>query len=191
MRSTMILRLAVTFLFSLAAAVSSESRSVDVFAWPIEGSKPQTLAQVSYTSTNASVKSYNAPAFTSQDDIVRVGFYHASGSWSGIATSASNFAADIPKTLQLHVGPDGELYHIGFKTAPGVSQGKGAGKSDLTVEVVPMKKGPVPALNKPVVLSADGKEEGKEPEKTFLQKYWWAIALFLVFQLVVGGTKGE
>jgi hypothetical protein len=172
MRSTTLLRLAVTFLFTLAAAVSStESRNIDIFAWPVaENSKPHTLAQISFTSTNASVQSYNAPTFSSDHDVVRIGFYHASGSWSGIATSASNFAAGIPKTLQLHVRPDGELYHVGFKTQPGVSQEKGAVSSDLTVEVVPIKKGPVPALNKPVVVSADGTEEGKEPEKTFLQK---------------------
>jgi hypothetical protein len=174
MPSSTMLRLAVTFLFTLAAAVSTESRSVDIFAWPIvENSKPHTLAQISFTSTNASVKSYNAPAFASSpDDIVRLGFYHASGSWSGIATSASNFAANIPKTLQLHIRPDGELYHVGFKTTPAVSQGKDAAiKDGFAVEVVPIKKGPVPVLNKPVVVSADGTEEGAVPEKTFLQKW--------------------
>lgn len=62
---------------------------------------------------------------------------------------------------------------MGWKTfAEPVSQGKGKSsvqEGKFNVEVVRIKEGPVPALNKPVVVSADG-EEAKEPEKSFLQK---------------------
>lgn len=173
MRSPLVLSLALTFLSSLALAVSPESRQVSILAWPLSAPKASNLAQISFTSTNASIKSYTAPTFPSSDDIVRLGFYQPSGQWSGIATVASNFDADKSKVLQLHVRPDGELYHVGLKIAEPVSQGKGSSRKDeLAVEVVQIKKGPVPALNKPVVLSADG-EEAKEPEKSFLQKYVW------------------
>lgn len=173
MQLRMLVSLALTFFFSLAAAAAANERSIDVFAWPISASKPQTLAKVSFTANNASVKSFTAPSIPGSDDIVRVGFYHASGKWSGIATSASNFAPEKSKKLQLHVRPDGELYHVGFKaTDGGVSQGKGASTKDgLSVEVVKIQPGAVPHLNKPVVVSEDGTVEGKEPEKTFLQKY--------------------
>ncbi len=40
----------------------------------------------------------------------------------------------------------------------------------VVVELVPRERGPAPVLNKPVVLNADGKLDGKEPEKSFLQK---------------------
>ena len=172
MQLRMLASLVLTFFLSLAAAAANE-RSIDVFAWPISASKPQTLAKVSFTANNASVKSFTAPSIPGSDDIVRVGFYHASGKWSGIATSAGNFAPEKSKKLQLHVRPDGELYHVGFKaTDGGVSQGKGASTKDgLSVEVVKIQPGAVPHLNKPVVVSEDGTVEGKEPEKTFLQKY--------------------
>lgn len=59
------------------------------------------------------------------------------------------------------------------------------------VEIVPMREGPLPVLNRNVVVGSDGKVEGGEQEKTFLQKYWWAIAIFLVLQLVAAGGGGE
>jgi hypothetical protein len=171
--SPTLLVLFLAFFFSLAAAVETP-RQVDVFAWPLSAAKPRAFATIAYTSTNASIKSYTSPTLPSDDDIVRIGFFHKSGSWSGVATSASNLAAEKQKKVQLHVRPDGELYHLAFKTAAPVSQGKGKNsKKDLNVEVVKIKPGPVPVLNKPVVVREDGQVEGKEPEKTFLQKYAW------------------
>lgn len=162
----------VVVLFGSLAAAASQERSVDIFAWPLSDAKPQSLAKVTYTATNASIASLSKPTLARSDDIVRVGFYHPSGSWSGVATAASNFSPDTPQRLQLHVRPDGELYHIGFKRAEPVSQGRGKSTQDgLSVEVVPIRPGPVPVLNKPVVVSEDGTVEQKEPEKTFLQKY--------------------
>jgi len=32
------------------------------------------------------------------------------------------------------------------------------------------------------------KTEGKD-EKSFLQKYWWVLGVFMVLQLVMGGSK--
>jgi len=195
MRSPLLLSLTLTFLASLSHAIDPiPSRQIDIFAWPLLTTKPQTLAQITYTPTNASIKSYTPASIPSNSEIVRIGFHHGpSGEqWSGIATSAENLSAEKSKTLTLHVRPDGELYHVGWKVdAEPVSQGKGRSsvqEGKFNVEVVRIREGPVPALNQPVVVSADG-EEAKEPEKSFLQKYWWALALFLVFQVVMGGAK--
>lgn len=171
MRTATIVSVLLTFIVSLAAAVDTE-REVKVFAWPLSSEEPHDLAIISYTSSNASIKSYTPPTTSADDSIVRVGYFHDSGEWSGIATSASNFVLNKPKTLQLLVRQDGQLYHLAFKPAEPVSQGKGKSTvDDLTVEVVQITQGPKPALNKPVVVTADGEVEGKEPEKTFLQKY--------------------
>ncbi|KAL9083660.1 MAG: hypothetical protein Q9159_005669 [Coniocarpon cinnabarinum] len=59
------------------------------------------------------------------------------------------------------------------------------------VEVTRMKEGKRPTLNKPVVVNEAGQVEGQGQEKTFLQKYWWAIAIFLVVQLLAGGAGKE
>ncbi|KAF2457891.1 hypothetical protein BDY21DRAFT_343079 [Lineolata rhizophorae] len=63
----------------------------------------------------------------------------------------------------------------------------GKEQTPIEVRVVRVADGPKPVLNRPVVVRPDGKVEGKEEEKTFLQKYWWMIAIFIVLQIVIGG----
>lgn len=170
MRLQLLVSLALTFICSLASAAEQE-RNVDIFAWPLSASKPQTLAKVSFTANNASIKSFTSPTIPGTDDVVRVGFYHSSGSWCGIATAASNFATEKSKKLQLHVKGNGELYQVGFKAGNEVPKTKGStSKENLLVEVVKIRPGPLPQLNKPVVVNEDGSTGDKEPEKTFLQK---------------------
>jgi len=170
MRATTLVGLTLAFLSSLAVAIETE-RTVNVFAWPLSAPKPQTLAKITYNSTFATIESYNDPKISSDDDIVRIGFYHTSGAWSGIATAATNLAPEKDKKLQLHVNANGELYHLGFSSSEFGTSSKTSNKKDgLSVEVVKVKPGPVPHLNKPVVLNPDGKVEEKEPEKSFFQK---------------------
>ena len=150
---------------------TAPERTTELFAWPLSASKAQLLAKITYTATNASIKSLSPPKIPAGEEIVRVGFYRPSGSWSGIATAASNFLPGTAKRLQLHVKEDGELYHVGFKIAEAVSQGKGAEMKDgFSVKVIQIQPGPLPHLNKPVVLNAEGKLDEKEPEKSFIQK---------------------
>jgi hypothetical protein len=210
MRSTAALSFVLVLLFSFAAA--QIEKQVDIFAWPLSASKSQTLAKLSYNSETATVLSYKVPALPAGEEIVRIGFHHPkTGSWSGIATAASNFADGKDKTLQLLLNEQGDVYHIGFKSSKLPSSSKGGSKKDdMSVEVVPMKAGATVHLNKPILLTAEGKVEGQPEEKTFLQKYvqirsildihddadsinryWWAIGLFLVFQVAMGGGGKE
>ena len=171
MRTTTLLTLLVSFFTSLALS-AQQDRSVDIFAWPLSASKSSTLAKISYNSTAATVKSFNAPKIPPGDDVVRIGFYHPSGSWSGVATAAENLSEGKNKKLLLHLNTQGQLYHVGFKASEqGSSTKTGKGKDGLDVEVVKMNQGPTPHLNKPVVLNEQGQVDAKEPEKTFLQKY--------------------
>ena len=170
MHLRMLVALAVTLYTSLVHSAQIE-RTVDVFAWPLSQAKSQALAQITYTSSNATVKSHKAPKIPTEDDVVRIGFYHKSGEWSGVATAASNFAPGKDKKVLLHLNTAGELYHVGFKASDVASSSRtGKGQDGLGVEVVKMQPGPMPHLNKPVVVNADGQEEGKVVEKTFLQK---------------------
>ncbi|KAI7237362.1 hypothetical protein KC330_g3216 [Hortaea werneckii] len=194
MQSSLTLGLLLAFFASLAFAVEQQ-RTVDIFAWPLSAPQSTTLAKVSYNSTVATVDSYQPLTSPADDEVVRVGFKHSSaGTWSGISTAASNFAAGKDKKLQLHVNANGDLYHVGFKASDvGGSHGKTkeSKKGDLSVEIVPVNKGTGPALNKPIVVNQDGSMPDKVEEKSFFQKYWWAIAGFLLLQVVMGGAKGE
>jgi hypothetical protein len=210
MRSTAALSFVLALLFSLAAA--QVDKQIDIFAWPLSASKSQTLAKLSYNSETATVLSYKVPALPAGEEIVRIGFHHpTTGSWSGIATAASNFADGKDKKLQLLLNEQGDVYHIGFKSLDLPSSSKGGSKKDdMSVEVVPMRAGSTVHLDKPVLLNAEGKLDGQPEEKTFLQKYvkrrsllvihdiadyigryWWAIGLFLVFQVAMGGGGKE
>ncbi|KAK7192661.1 hypothetical protein DPSP01_006907 [Paraphaeosphaeria sporulosa] len=182
-------------LFLLPAAVAS---SVTVYMHSVPStSSPQTavipspipLVQISYDAdqTTGTVVSYTPPQGSyASDHLLRIGLHDTkAGTWKGILTSAASFAEEYKKKFVVHVDEKGEPYHVGFSTSV-----KGAGEGDeLEVEVVRREVGPKPVLNKPVVLNADGRIDSKEPEKTFIQKYWWMIAIFLVVQLVAGGGK--
>lgn len=65
--------------------------------------------------------------------------------------------------MKLLVDGEGRVWHIGFEA-------DGAAGEGLGVVVVPIQKGEAAILNKPIVVAEDGQVEGKEPEKTFLQK---------------------
>ena len=175
MRFTAALSFALTLLSSAAtaAAAAETDRQIDIFAWPLSASKSQTLAKLSYNPEEATVLSYKPLALPAGEEIVRIGFHHpTTGSWSGIATSAANFAEGKDKKIQLLLNEQGEVYHVGFKTSDWPTSAKGGSKKDeMSVEVVPMKPASTIHLNKPVVLNADGKLAGQPEEKTFLQKY--------------------
>ncbi|KAI7315323.1 hypothetical protein KC340_g9031 [Hortaea werneckii] len=197
MHSSLALGLLLAFFASLAFAVEQQ-RTVDIFAWPLfapQSTTPDVLAKISYNSTVATVDSYQPSASLADVEVVRVAFKHSTaGTWSGVSTAASNLAAGKDKKLQLHLNASGDLYHIGFKASDvGGSHGKTkeSKKGDLSVEIVPVNKGPSPALNKPIVVNQDGSTPDQVEEKSFFQKYWWAIAGFLLLQVVMGGAKGE
>ncbi|KAF2205008.1 hypothetical protein GQ43DRAFT_344654, partial [Delitschia confertaspora ATCC 74209] len=102
-----------------------------------------------------------------------------------ILTSASTFTPSYKKKFLLHVDEKGEVYHIGLSTSARAQRSET--EDEVEVEVVRRGAGPRPVLNKPVVLNREGRVEGKEVEKTFLQKYWWALLLFVAVQFLVGG----
>ncbi|KAF2748073.1 hypothetical protein M011DRAFT_476702 [Sporormia fimetaria CBS 119925] len=152
-------------------------------------SSPVPLAQIDYdaeTSTGT-VTSYTTPTGSyAPEHLLRIGLDgQKKGHWHGVVASAAGFEPEYKKKFTVHVDEKGEPYHVGFSTGPRVTG------DDTETEVVIAKRGagPQPALNKPVVLNAEGKMDGKEPEKTFLQKYWWMIGLFFLIQIVAGGGK--
>ncbi|KAL2265674.1 hypothetical protein VTJ83DRAFT_6774 [Remersonia thermophila] len=53
------------------------------------------------------------------------------------------------------------------------------------------KPGVQPTPGKPIVLSPEGKKMVEQGERTFLQKYWWAIAIAAFLVLGGGGEGGQ
>ncbi|KAF2712327.1 hypothetical protein K504DRAFT_401072 [Pleomassaria siparia CBS 279.74] len=148
---------------------------------------PTPIAQIEYDvdTSIGTLTSYTPPIGSySSEHLLRIGLTHPkSGHWRGVVTSAASFAEQYKKKFVIHVDDKGEVYHVGFSASA-----KDAG-DEVEVEIVKKTMGAKPQLNKPVVLNAQGKLDTDEPQKTFLQKYWWAIALFVVFQLAAGGKE--
>lgn len=185
----------VSMLFSrlllLPLAVAS---SVTLYVAPVPASgdtaaiaSPVPLAQIDYDADQpvGTLVSYTPPTGSySTDRLLRVGLTDPkSSSLHGVVTSAASFSEQYHKKIVIYVDDKGEPFHVGFSTSA-----KGSGK-EVEVEIQKKNTGPKPVLNKPIVLNAEGKLGGEEPEKTFLQKYWWAIALFLIVQLAAGGGE--
>ncbi|KAB8339151.1 hypothetical protein FH972_022087 [Carpinus fangiana] len=186
---------ALVVLSTLTSAASS-SKSITIYSWPLSASKPGQLAQVSYDSTalTSTISKYTPPTGSyTPEERIRVGFYDPQdGKWAGVVTSAASFDPTLQQKLSIQVDDQGEMYHISFgavqKTKATEQVAKGSGKNGsakreakattkpLIVELVKADSAPRPVLNKPVVLDPTGKVAGKVEEKSFLQKYWWAIA---------------
>ncbi|KAF2843167.1 hypothetical protein M501DRAFT_64412 [Patellaria atrata CBS 101060] len=187
MRLLNLITLAVSI---LPTSASPTDQTVTISSWPLNLPSPAPLAQISYNAVTgtANLTSYTAPSLPTSAHLVRVGLRDpTTNQWSGVVTSAKSFGVEWKKRVALHTDLEGAVYAVGFTTA-GRRDGKGRSE-EVEVVVVPMQRGAQPVLNKPVVLNAEGKIEGKEPEKTFLQKYWWAIALFLLVQIAAPGGK--
>jgi hypothetical protein len=154
--------------FAVASSVTLYVSSVPVSEDAAVIPSPIPLAQIDYDADQSvgTLVSYTPPTGSySSDHLVRIGLTDPrSGSWRGVVTSAAGFADRYHKKFVVHVDEKGEPYHVGFATSA-----KGSG-NEVDVEIVRKSAGPKPALNKPIVLNAEGKQDGKEPEKSLLQK---------------------
>ncbi|KAL5115773.1 hypothetical protein ACEQ8H_006381 [Pleosporales sp. CAS-2024a] len=167
-------------LLLLPFAVAS---SVTIYVSPVSYNNavvpsPTPLAHIEYDADQSvgTLSSYTPPTGSyGSDHLLRVGLSDPqTGEWRGVVTSAASFSDEYHKKFVIHVDEHGEPFHIGFGTSA-----KRAG-NEVDVEIVKRVSGPKPALNKPIVLNAEGKIESKEPEKSFLQKCAQAILLIMV-----------
>lgn len=177
--------LLLAFLFGVPLALSKPEdlgniRRTTVYAWPLSSS-PSKLAEIEYSpiEKSASVISYTPP--TSPSGLVLVGLYDSSTKiWLGnTVTSAASFKPEFQGTISLHVSAEGEAWRVAFhssrKSVPSSQNGGDTRDDQPKVEILRPAPAPQPHLNRPVVLSPDGKLPEKEVEKSFLQK--WVISL--------------
>jgi hypothetical protein len=159
----------------LAIAASSELiDSTTISIQPIESSSiPITLAEINYnpSTLSAELVSYDAPEIDSESKLLRVGVYDtATSSWKSATsmTSAESFSKGYSPTLVLSLDAQGGVIGVSCKSGKiDAGQTRDFGPK---VKMSKTAKGKLPELNRPVVLSPEGKLAEPEPEKSILQK---------------------
>ncbi|KFH44662.1 hypothetical protein ACRE_045100 [Hapsidospora chrysogenum ATCC 11550] len=187
--------LVAALLSALCAATLAvaDPRTAQIYIQPLATStKPEPLAEISYDTLSldaTSVVAYEAPELPETADLVRIGLYDPKSSrWISGTTvaSADNFSKGYSPHLLLTVDAQGEVLSAACK---GVRVDAGQTRDfGPQAAVLVEGKGKQPDLNKPVVLSPEGRKV-EEQEKTFLQKYWWMIAIAGFLALSGGGAE--
>lgn len=175
--------------FTLASAVlavaslaSTEPKAVPIHVQPIDSNSnasPVPLAEVTYDNDtpegSAAVTYYDAPELHPTVSLVRIGIYDSKANkWLGSTsvTSVENFGKGYAPHIVLSVDAtagDGEGEVLGASLR-GIRIDAGQTRDfGPQAKVVTKAVGKQPELNKPVVLSPEGKNVEPE-EKTFLQK---------------------
>ncbi|KAK0613822.1 hypothetical protein B0T14DRAFT_527061 [Immersiella caudata] len=195
-----------TLLSALLAGTAVLADTVPVFIQPISSSEtsPALLIKISHdpleTTTDPTsapqisteILSYEAPEIPDDVKLVRIGAYDSKAArWSSSTTvvSVENFGKGYSPHFILTLDANGkDLIGVacrGVRVDAGYTRDFGP-----QVKVVVAGRGKQPELNKPVVLSPEGKKVVPEAEKTFLQKYWWVLAIG-AFMLISGGGDGK
>ena len=175
----------ITLLITLCAhwgAISATSDFIDsttVYIQSIDStSTPSPLAEIKYnpSTLDAELVEFHAPELAPSSKHVRIGVYDAAkSSWksSTSSTSAKSFAKGYRPTIFLSLDAQGAVLGVSVKSARiDAGQTRDFGPN---VVVLKMVEGKLPELNRPIVLSPEGKEAVIEPEKTLLQKYIYVI----------------
>lgn len=162
-----------------AALVRAESQTTAaIFIQPITSSPetaPSFLAEVTYDASDLSapiaVTEYEAPDLPEEARLVRIGVYDRTAkAWASSTSVASvdNFGKGYSPHITVTV--DGAGGYLGASCrGVGIDAGQTRDFGPQAMAVV-TAKGKQPELNKPVVLSPEGKQVVPE-EKSFLQKY--------------------
>ncbi|KAI2631958.1 hypothetical protein GGR54DRAFT_581560 [Hypoxylon sp. NC1633] len=182
---------------ALACVASAAEQTVAIYIQPISQSSstaaaaPAPLAQIRYdpaaASPDAEVTSYEAPELPDETKLVRIGVYSPSAKrWvsSTSVASVDNFGKGYSPTVMLSVDGAGEVFGAALRgVRVDAGQTRDFGPQALVLPTAPGKQ---PELNKPVVLSPEGKKVVQE-EKSFFQKYWWLIGVVVLLTMTGGG----
>ncbi|KAK3304565.1 uncharacterized protein B0T15DRAFT_495019 [Chaetomium strumarium] len=191
----------------LASAAESTSRTTSIYIQPLTSAEteptPSLLVELAVpdlhplsTTTEDSeetseVLSYEAPDIDpSTTELVRIGVYDAASQrWisSTSVASVENFAKGYAPRFVLSLDADGNYIGVLCRgVAIDAGQTRDFGPQAVVVRTT---LGAQPVLGKPVVLSQDGRKVVAPEEKTFLQKYWWALAIGAFLMLSGGGEQ--
>lgn len=148
--------------------------STTVYVQALDSNSPaRPLAEIKYnpSTLDAELAEFFAPDLSPESKAVRIGVYDAATStWksSTSVASASNFAKGYRPTVVLSLDAQGAVQGVTCKSSK-IDAGQ-TRDFDPKVKVLKTAKGRLPELNRPIVLSSEGKVAEPEPEKTLLQK---------------------
>lgn len=174
------------WLFTLVSAVlvatlaSAESKSASIYIQPVVSghNPPSLIAEVQYDTANlditaptAEVTSYEAPDLPDGASLVRIGIYDtAKSQWASSTSVASvdNFSKGYSPHFMVSVDGKGEAVLGASVRGVRIDAGQTRDFGPQALVLV-STQGKQPELNKPIVLSPEGKKVVVE-EKSMLQK---------------------
>jgi len=175
---------------SAAAASPALIDSTTIYIQSLGASNVNPLAEVvlNPSTLSAELVSFETPEISSESKLVRIGIYDPTTStWksSTSVTSVESFSKGYAPTFVLTLDAQGGVLGVSCKSGKvDAGQTRDFGPK---VKVVKTAKGKQPDLNRPVVLSPEGKLEEPPVEKTMLQKYWWVGLAGLMLVMTAGG----
>ncbi|KAI1201930.1 hypothetical protein F5X97DRAFT_319939 [Nemania serpens] len=187
--ATLLPALAGLALASLAAA-SDQTSTIYIQVVAASLTAPVPLAELQYDTlapSEAQVLTYEAPELPEETKLVRVGVYDpVAKAWTSSTSvaSADNFDKGYSPALMLSVDRSGLPISAAIRGVR-IDAGQTRDFGPQAVVLV-TAAGKQPDLNKPIVLSPEGKQVVPE-EKSMLQKYWWVIALVVMMSVLGGG----
>ncbi|KAI1364207.1 hypothetical protein F5Y08DRAFT_217810 [Xylaria arbuscula] len=190
MKATRILSHVACLALASLASASEQKAAIYVQAVAASPATPVPLAELQFDTlapSEAQVITYDAPELPEETKLVRVGVYDPTAKQWASSTSVSsidNFAKGYAPTLILSVGQAGEPISAAVRGVRiDAGQTRDFGPQAMVLVTAAGKQ---PDLNKPVVLSPEGKQVVPE-EKSMLQKYWWVIAIVVLMSVAGGG----
>ena len=161
---------------ALASFASASERTASIYIQAVTASPgtPVPLAELQFDTlapSAAQVVTYDAPELPDETKLVRIGVYDPSAKqWASSTSVASidNFEKGYAPTLILSVEQSGEPISAAVRGVRiDAGQTRDFGPQAMVLVTAAGKQ---PDLNKPVILSPEGKQVVPE-EKTMLQKY--------------------
>ncbi|KAL0633507.1 hypothetical protein Q9L58_007614 [Maublancomyces gigas] len=159
------------------------THSVTLHKWPLSLASPIPLGTVGYNPQTKTGDYKVAKAVSDvlggDDEVVRVGVWDGKEGWFGCVTAGDSLKDPSTAVVTLRLDGAGDVWHVEFSSNSSSSTPK--------VTILKPTPGPQPHLNKPVVLTSEGKIPEVEVEKTLLQKYWWVLLGGALLMMSTGG----
>ncbi|KAK4035283.1 hypothetical protein C8A01DRAFT_18030 [Parachaetomium inaequale] len=183
-------RTAAIYIQHLASSSNSPSTPPALLAELAVPDKSPSSSDDDTSPAPAEVLSYSAPDLSDDDEddetgsgpaankLVRIGIYDPSTrTWASSTSVAAtaNFAKGYAPHFVLTLDGEGNVLGVACR---GVAIDAGVTR-DFGPQAVVVRTGvgSQPALGRPVVLSPEGRKVAEEVEKSFIQKYWWVLAI--------------